>query len=69
MSIFDIRCRSNKFISLSLLSPIVLRCGVFNRLIPDAALSASVDPIGEVAPKINNLRMFGKKSVLATFKV
>ena len=60
MSIFDILFRCNRFRSLSLLSPIVLCYGVFNRLIPDAALSASVDPMAEVAPKINNLRIFGK---------
>ena len=65
---FDIRCRCNRFRSLSLLSPIVLRKGVFNRLIPDAALSASVDPMGQVAPKSNNLHRFRKKSVSAKFK-
>ena len=46
----------------------MLRYGVFNRLIPDAALSALVDPMEEVAPKINNLRIFRKKSVSAKFK-
>ena len=68
MSIFDIRCRCNRSRSLSLLSPIVLRYDVFNPLIPGAALAASVDPMGEVAPKINKLRIFGKKSVSAKFK-
>ena len=68
MSIFGICCRWNRFRSLSLLSPTVLRYGVFNCLIPDAALSASVDPMGQVAPKINNLHIFGKKSVSAKFK-
>ena len=68
MSMFDIRCRCNRFRSLSLLSPIVLRYGVYNRLIPDAALSSSVDPMGEVTPKINNLHIFGKKSGSAKFK-
>ena len=68
MSMFDIRCRCNKFISVSLLSSVVLQYGVFNRLIPDAAHSASVDTMGEVAPKINNLCIFGKKSVPAKFK-
>ena len=61
MSIFDICCRYNKFRPLSLLSRIELGYGVFNRLIPDAAFSASVDPVGGVAPKNNNLRIFGKK--------
>ena len=65
MSMFDIGCRCNRFRSLFLLSPIVLRYGVFNRLIPDAAFSASVDSMREVAPKINNLGIFGKKSVSA----
>ena len=46
----------------------MLQYGVFNRLIPDAALSISVDPIGEVITKIKDLRIFGKKSVLAKFK-
>ena len=46
----------------------MLRFGVFNRLIPDAALSASVYPMGGVAPKINNLHIFGKKPVSAKFK-
>ena len=27
-----------------------------------------LDPVGEVAPKINNLRIFGKKSMSAKFK-
>ena len=67
MSMFDIRCRCNRFRSLSLLTPIALWYGVFNRLIPDAALSASVDPMGEVPPRISNLRIFGKKSVPAKF--
>ena len=67
MLMFYIRCRWNRFRSHSLLSPIVLRHGVFNRLIPDAALLASVDPVGEVAPKINNLRVFGKESGSAKF--
>ena len=48
MSMFDIRCRFNKFRSLSLLSPIVTRYGGFNRLIPDARLSALADSIGGV---------------------
>ena len=68
MSKFDICCRCNRFRPLSLLSYIVLRYGVFNRLIPGAALSALVDLMGEVAPKINNLRVSGKKSVSAKFK-
>ena len=68
MSVFDIICRCNRFRTLSLLSPIVLRYGVFNRLIPDAALSASVDPMGEAAPKIKTLCIFGKKLVSAKFK-
>ena len=68
MSMFDIRCRCNKFRSLSLLSRIVLWYGVFNRLIPDVALSALVDPMGEIAPKINNLRIFEIKSVIAKFE-
>ena len=41
---------------------------VFNRLIPDTALSDSVDPMGGEAPKINNLHIFGKKPVSAKFK-
>ena len=61
MSIFDICCGYNKFRPLSLLSHIELGYGVFNRLIPDAAFSASVDPVGEVSPKSSNLRIFGKK--------
>ena len=70
MSRFDILCRCNRFRSLSLLSPTVLRYGIFNCLIPDAALLtsvdpmgevlASVDPMGEVAPRINSLGIFGK---------
>ena len=48
MSMFDTRCMCNKFRSLSFLSPVAPRYGVFNRLIPDAALSALVD----------NLRIF-----------
>ena len=69
MSMFDIRCRCNRLRPLSLLSSIVLRYGVFNRLIPDAALSVLVDPIGDVAPTINNnLRIFRKKSVSAKIK-
>ena len=60
MSVFDIICRYNRFRTLSLLSAIVLRHGVFNRLIPDAALSASVDPMREATPKIKTLRMFAK---------
>ena len=68
MSMFDIRWRFNKFRSLSLLSPIVTRYGGFIRLIPDAALSALVDSMGEVAPNINNLRILGKTSVSAKFK-
>ena len=44
------------------------RYGVFNPLITDAAVSASVDSTGEVAPKINNLRIIGKKSVSAKIK-
>ena len=60
---FEIRCRCSRFRSLSLLSPIVLRYGVFNRLIPDAALPSSVDPMGKVAPTTNDLRIFGKKLV------
>ena len=68
MLMFDIRCRYNKFRLFSLLSPIVLRHGVFNCLIPDAALSALVNPMVEVAPKINNLPILGKKSVSAKFK-
>ena len=67
MSMFDIQCRCNR--SLSLLSPTVLRYGVFNRFIPDAGFSTSVNAMAEVAPKINNLRMLGKKSVSAKFKV
>ena len=54
--------------SLFLFSTIVRRFGVFNRLIPDAALSASVYPMGGVAPKINNLHIFGKKPASAKFK-
>ena len=69
MSMLDIRCRYNKFRSVSLLSPSVLRYDVFNRIIPDAALSVSVDLMGKVAPKINALRIFGKRSVSAKFKV
>ena len=65
---FDIRCRCNKFRALFLLSPIKLRYGVFNCLIPGAALSVPVDAIGEIAPQINNVRIFGKKSVPAKFK-
>ena len=53
---------------LSLLLPILLRYGVFNRVIPDAALSASVDPMWEFAPKTNNLRVFRKKSVSVKLK-
>ena len=68
MSVFDIICRYNRFRTLSLLSAIVLRHGVFNRLIPDAALSASVDPMGVATPKIKTLCIFGKKSVSAKFK-
>ena len=67
MSMFDIQCRCNR--SLSLLSPTVLRYGVFNRFIPDAGFSTSVNAMAEVAPKINNLRMLGKKSVSPRFKV
>ena len=55
--------------SLSLLLPIVLRYCIFNRVIPDAALSASVDPMWEFAPKTNNLRVFRKKSVSVKFKM
>ena len=54
--------------SLSLLLPIVLRYCIFNRVIPDAALSASVDPMWGFAPKTNNLRVFRKKSVSVKFK-
>ena len=61
MSMLDIRCRCNRFRSLSFLSRIVLRCGIFNGLIPDAALSVSVDPMSEFTFKINNLRTFQKK--------
>ena len=68
MSKFDICCRCNRFRSLFLLSDIVLRYAVFNCLIPGASLSALVDLTGEVAPKINNLRVLGKKSVSAKFK-
>ena len=68
MSTFDICCRYNRFRSLSLLTSIVLRYGIVNRLIPDVALSASVVPMGEVVPKINNLCIFGKKSKPAKFK-
>ena len=69
IAMFDINCRCNKFRSLSLLSPILLRYGVFNRLTPDAALPAPVDSRGEVARKSNNSRIFRKKSVSAKFKV
>ena len=65
---FDIRCRCNRFRSLSLLSNIVFRYAIFNRLIPDAALSSSVDLMVEFISKINNLRLFGKKSGSAKFK-
>ena len=58
MLMFDIHCRCNKSASLSLLSPIVLQHGVFNPLIPHAALSAWVDQGEEVPPKIKNLRIF-----------
>ena len=68
MSMFDIRCRCNRFRSLSLLLPILLRYSAFNPLFPGAALSASVDPMGEVAPKISNLCILGKKSGSAKFK-
>ena len=68
MSKFDICCRCNRFRSLFLLSDIVLRYAVFNCLLPGASLSALVDLMGEVAPKINNLRVLGKKSVSAKFK-
>ena len=50
MSMFDIRFRCNKFRSLSPLSPNVVPYGVLNHLILDAVLSASVQPIGEIAP-------------------
>ena len=68
MSMLDIRCRCNRLKALSLLSPIVLRYGVFNRVTPNAALSTSVDPMGEAPPKINSWRIFGKKSVSPKFK-
>ena len=68
MSMFDIRCRCYKFRSFSLLSPIVLQHGVFNPLIPDATFSTSVDPMGEVAPKISNWLILGKKSVSTKFQ-
>ena len=64
----DIRCRRNR---PRLLSPPYTHCAAiwrFNCLIPDAALPAPVDPIGEVAPKINNLRILRKQLVLAKLK-
>ena len=64
---FHIICRCNKFKSLSLLSPTLLRHGVFNCLIPDAALSV-FDPMREVTPKINNFLIFGKESISTKFK-
>ena len=69
MPMFDIRYRCNRFRSLLLLSSIVLGYGVFNCLIPDADFSASVDPMGEVAPNISNLHIFGMKSVSAKLKL
>ena len=53
MLMFYIRCRWNRFRSLSLLSPIVLRYGVFNRLISDSALFLVFD-----APCISSETLF-----------
>ena len=59
---FFTRCNCRKFKSISRSSPIVEREGVFNLLTPDAARSASVEPIGETQPIVKSSRIFGKLS-------
>ena len=54
ISISSTCCNCSKFKLLSRCSPIVLRNRVFNLLTPEAALSASVDPIGEIQPITNS---------------
>ena len=53
-------CIWSRFESLSRRSFIVLQMAVFSLPIPDAALSASVDLMGDTAPISNNLRIFEK---------
>ena len=66
---FFTHCKCRKFKSLYLSSLIFKRQGVFNLLTPDAARSASVEPIGDMYTIVKGCCIFGKLSELTNLIV